>query len=318
MADKGFRISNSICKGETMGFFDRLKEGLAKTRKSLIGKVEAIFTGRKIDEETLEELEETLITSDIGTKATAEIVELLRDKARRGEIRDSDNVRELLKREMTAILGPSQPLVPSGEKPFVILTVGVNGVGKTTTIGKLAGRFISEGKSVLLAAADTFRAAAIEQLEIWARRTGAQIVKHQSGSDPAAVAFDSIEASRSRNIDVVIIDTAGRLHTKSPLMEELKKVRRVIDKSLPGAPHETLLVVDATTGQNAMKQAEMFHSTVGITGIALTKLDGTAKGGIVFAIRKELGIPIRLIGVGEGIEDLRDFDSKEFVEALFS
>lgn len=301
-----------------MGFFDRLKEGLAKTRKSFIGRVEAIFTGRKIDEEALEELEETLITSDIGIKATAEIVEFIRDKARKGEIRDSENVRELLKLEMTAILGPSQPLVMSGRKPFVILTVGVNGVGKTTTIGKLAGRFISEGKSVLLAAADTFRAAAIEQLEIWARRTGAQIVKHQSGSDPAAVAFDSIEASRSRNIDVVIIDTAGRLHTKSPLMEELKKVRRVIDRSLPGAPHETLLVVDATTGQNALKQAEMFHSTVGVTGIALTKLDGTAKGGIVFAIRKELGIPIRLIGVGEGIEDLRDFDSKEFVEALFS
>jgi len=301
-----------------MGFFDKLKEGLAKTRKGFIGKVEALFTGRKIDDETLEELEETLITSDIGVKATREIVEFLRDKAKQGEIRDSENVREFLKQEMMTLLGPSQPLILSGEKPFVILTVGVNGVGKTTTIGKLAGRFISEGKSVLLAAGDTFRAAAIEQLEIWAGRTGAQLVKHQSGSDPAAVAFDSIEAAKSRNVDVVIIDTAGRLHTKSPLMDELKKVRRVIDKSMPGAPHETLLVVDATTGQNALRQAEIFNSAVEVTGIALTKLDGTAKGGIVFAIKKETGIPIRLIGVGEGIEDLRDFDSKEFVEALFS
>ncbi len=301
-----------------MGFFDKLKEGLAKTRKGFIGKVEALFTGRKIDDETLEELEETLITSDIGVKATREIVEFLRDKAKQGEIRDSENVREFLKQEMMTLLGPSQPLIISGERPFVILTVGVNGVGKTTTIGKLAGRFISEGKSVLLAAGDTFRAAAIEQLEIWAGRTGAQLVKHQSGSDPAAVAFDSIEAAKSRNVDVVIIDTAGRLHTKSPLMDELKKVRRVIDKSMPGAPHETLLVVDATTGQNALRQAEIFNSAVGVTGIALTKLDGTAKGGIVFAIKKETGIPIRLIGVGEGIEDLRDFDSKEFVEALFS
>lgn len=301
-----------------MGFFDRLKEGLTKTRKGFIGRVESIFTGKKIDEETLEELEETLITSDIGVKATTEIVEFLRDKVRKGEVKDSHSVRDFLKEEMATLLGNSQPLVITGEKPFVILTVGVNGVGKTTTIGKLASRLVSEGKTVLLAAADTFRAAAIEQLEIWAKRTDSQVVKHQSGSDPAAVAFDSIEASRSRNVDVVIIDTAGRLHTKSPLMEELKKIRRVIDKALPGAPHETLLVVDATTGQNALKQAEMFHSAVGVTGIALTKLDGTAKGGIVFAIRRELGIPIRLIGVGEGVDDLRDFDSKEFVEALFS
>ncbi|HYA26546.1 MAG TPA: signal recognition particle-docking protein FtsY [Thermodesulfovibrionales bacterium] len=301
-----------------MGFFDRLKEGLAKTRKGLIGKVEAIFTGGKVDEVTLEELEETLISSDVGIKASSEVVEFLRAKANKGEVKSQDSVLEFLKKEMAALLGPSQPLVITGDRPFVILTVGVNGVGKTTTIGKLAGRFTSEGMSVLLSAGDTFRAAAIEQLEIWARRTNAQIVKHQSGSDPAAVAFDSIEAAKNRHIDVVIVDTAGRLHTKSPLMEELKKVRRVIDKSLPGAPHETLLVVDATTGQNALRQAEMFNDSIGVTGIALTKLDGTAKGGIVFAIRKELGIPIRLIGVGEGIEDLRDFDSREFVEALFS
>ncbi len=301
-----------------MGFFDRLKEGLSKTRKNLVEKVETVFRGRKIDAETLEELEETLIVSDLGIRASTEIVEFLREKARKGEMKDSDSVRDFLKQEMTTILGASRPLSLSGEKPYVILTIGVNGVGKTTTIGKLAGRFASEGRSVLVGAADTFRAAAIEQLEIWSKRTGAQLVKHESGSDPAAVAFDAVEAAKARKIDVVIIDTAGRLHTKSPLMDELKKVRRVIDKAFPGAPHETLLVVDATTGQNALKQAEMFHHAVGVTGIALTKLDGTAKGGIVFAIHRELGIPIRLIGVGEGVEDLRDFDSKEFVEALFS
>jgi fused signal recognition particle receptor len=301
-----------------MGFFDRLKEGLTKTRKSFIEKVESVFIGRTIDDESIEEFEEVLISSDVGVAASAEIIRFFREKARKGEIKGSGDVRDLLKEEMAALLGPKQPLLITGEKPFVILTVGVNGVGKTTTIGKLAGRFIAEGKSVLLAAGDTFRAAAIEQIEIWSHRTGAQVVKHQSGSDPAAVAFDSIEAARSRSMDVVIIDTAGRLHTKSPLMEELKKVRRVIDKAMPGAPHETLLVVDATTGQNALRQAEIFNDAVGVTGIALTKLDGTAKGGIVFAINKELGIPIRLIGVGEGTDDLRDFDPKEFVEALFS
>jgi len=301
-----------------MSFFDRLKEGLTKTRKGLIEKVESIFTGRKIDSATIEELEEILITSDIGIKATAEIVDFLRDKASRGEIRDLDNIRQYLKAEMVSILGQPQPLAIPEERPFVILAVGVNGVGKTTTIGKLSGRLTSEGRTVLLAAADTFRAAAIEQLEIWAKRTGAQIVKHQSGSDPAAVAFDAIEASRARNIDAVIIDTAGRLHTKSPLMEELKKIKRVIEKAMPGAPHEVLLVVDATTGQNALRQAEMFNDAIGVTGIALTKLDGTARGGIVFAIRRELGIPVKLIGVGEAIDDLRDFDPVQFVEALFS
>lgn len=301
-----------------MSFFDRLKEGLTKTRKGLIEKVESIFTGRKIDNETIEELEEILITSDIGIKATAEIVDFLRDKASRGEIRDLDNIKQYLKAEMAAILGEPRPLAIPERRPFVILAVGVNGVGKTTTIGKLSGRLTSEGRTVLLAAADTFRAAAIEQLEIWAKRTGAQIVKHQSGADPAAVAFDAIEASKARNIDAVIIDTAGRLHTKSPLMEELKKIKRAIEKAMPGAPHEVLLVVDATTGQNALRQAEMFMSAIGVTGIALTKLDGTARGGIVFAIKKELGIPVKLIGVGEAIDDLRDFDPVQFVEALFS
>jgi fused signal recognition particle receptor len=301
-----------------MGFFDRLKESLTKTRKGFVEKVETLFAGRKIDESTLEELEEILIMSDVGATAAADIVTVIREKAGKGEAKDVESVKELLKREMTDMLGDMQPMANSGKSPFVILAVGVNGVGKTTTIGKLASRFHSQGLSVLLAAGDTFRAAGIEQLEIWSQRAGTQIVKHQRGSDPAAVAFDAVSAAVSRNSDIVIIDTAGRLHTKSNLMEELKKVRRSIDKAMPGAPHETLLVVDATTGQNALRQAEMFHEAVGITGIALTKLDGTAKGGIIFAIRKGLGIPVRLIGIGEGIDDLRDFEPKEFVEALFS
>jgi fused signal recognition particle receptor len=301
-----------------MGFFEKLKDGLTKTRKGFIERVESIFTGRKIDEETLEELEEILITSDVGTKAVEEIMAVIRQKVDKGEVRDADSVKELLKKEMIAILGHSQPIVVYGNRPFVILAVGVNGVGKTTTIGKLASRFYSQGFSVLLAAGDTFRAAGIEQLEIWAKRASSQLVKHQHGSDPAAVAFDAVKAAKNRGIDIVIVDTAGRLHTKSNLMEELKKVRRIIEKAMPDAPQEILLVVDATTGQNALRQAELFNETIGVTGIALTKLDGTAKGGIILAIKKGLGIPIRLIGVGEGIDDLRDFDPKEFVEALFS
>ncbi len=300
-----------------MGLFDQLKNGLAKTRKGFVEKVESIFSRGRIDKETIEELEEALITSDVGIHAAQEIVNFLREKIRKGEIEDTLSAREALKKEMASLLGSSAPVVLFGERPFVILTVGVNGVGKTTTIGKLASRFASEGHSVLLGASDTFRAAAIEQLEIWAKRAGASIVKHQSGSDPAAVAFDAIESARHKKIDVVIIDTAGRLHTKSPLMEELKKVKRVVQKAMPLAPQEVLLVVDATTGQNALRQAQMFNEAIGITGVALTKLDGTAKGGIVFAIKKELGIPVRLIGVGEGVDDLRGFDPKEFVEALF-
>jgi fused signal recognition particle receptor len=300
-----------------MGFFDRLREGLSKTKKGFVEKVESIFSDRAVDTETLEELEETLILSDVGANSASEIVERLREKAGSGGFRGAGSVREFLKKEMAAVLGSPKPLVIFGERPFVILTVGVNGVGKTTTIGKLASRFRDQGYSVLLAAGDTFRAAAIEQLEIWAERAGAQFVKHQSGSDPSAVVFDAIEAARARGIDVVLIDTAGRLHTKSPLMEELRKVKRVCEKAMPGSPHEVLLVVDATNGQNAMKQAEIFNSAVGVTGIALTKLDGTAKGGIVFAIRKELNIPVKLIGVGEGVEDLQDFLPEEFVRALF-
>ena len=299
-----------------MGLFDRLKQGLSKTRQGLAEKAEAIFQNRVVDAATLEELEETLILSDLGAKNASEIVEHLREKTRSSS-QEFGSVKDFLKKEMDSMLGRSHPLVAFGEKPFVILTVGVNGVGKTTTIGKLASRFRDQGHSVLLAAADTFRAAAIEQLEIWADRSKAQLVKHQSGSDPSAVVFDAIEAARARNIDIVIIDTAGRLHTKSSLMEELKKVKRVCEKAMPGSPHETLLVIDATNGQNALAQAKMFNETIGVTGIALTKLDGTAKGGIVFAIKKELNIPVKLIGVGEGIEDLQDFVTGDFVRALF-
>jgi fused signal recognition particle receptor len=301
-----------------MKFFERLKDGLAKTRKGFTEKVESLFTGRKIDEESLEELEEILITADVGMKAVEEIMVSLREKTKKGEVEDATSLKEVLKKEMVSILDHPHPLVAPVNRPFVILAIGVNGVGKTTTIGKLASRFQSQGLSVLLAAGDTFRAAGIEQLEIWAKRANAQFIKHQSGSDPAAVAFDAIAAAQHRGIDVVIIDTAGRLHTKSPLMEELKKVKRVIEKAMPGAPQEILLVVDATTGQNALRQAEMFNDAIGVTGVALTKLDGTAKGGIVFAIKKEFGIPVRLIGIGEGLDDLRDFNPDEFVEALFS
>jgi len=300
-----------------MGLFDKLKTGLEKTRKAFVGRMDAVFSGGKpLTEESLEEMEEILITSDVGVKTAHEIIEFLKEKE--AEIRKAGSPREFLKAEMKTLLGRATPLVPFGEKPFVILTLGVNGTGKTTTIGKLAARLTDEGRSVILAASDTFRAAAIEQLEIWAERSGAQIIKGLSGGDPAAVAFDAVEAAKSRGTDIVIVDTAGRLHTKSPLMEELKKVKRVLQKAMPDAPQETLLVVDGTTGQNAMRQAEIFNEAVGVTGIALTKLDGTAKGGIVFTIRRELGIPIKLIGIGEGVDDLRDFDPDEFIEALFA
>lgn len=300
-----------------MGFFDRLKEGLSKTKKGFVEKVDSIFTGRAVDEQTLEELEETLILSDVGGNNAAEIVRHIREKADKGEMKDAGSVKDFLKKEMISMLGRPQPIVVFGEKPFVILAIGVNGVGKTTTIGKLASRFRNQGHPVMLAAGDTFRAAAVEQLEIWAGRSGVQLVKHQSGSDPSAVVFDAIEAAKARGIDVVIIDTAGRLHTKSSLMEELKKVKRVCGKAMAGSPHEILLVVDATNGQNALRQAQMFNDAIGVTGIALTKLDGTAKGGIVFAIKKELNIPVKLIGVGEGIDDLQDFVPEDFVRALF-
>jgi fused signal recognition particle receptor len=299
-----------------MSLFDRLKSGLLKTRSGIIERVQTAVLNRKIDDDVIEEIEEILISSDVGIDATGHLVSILRDNARTGAIRDADTVMMTLKDEMAAMLGGYEPIALSN-KPAVILAVGVNGVGKTTTIGKLAARFRADGKSVILAAGDTFRAAAIEQLIIWAERSGCGIVKHQSGSDPAAVAFDAVEAAKHRGSDVVIIDTAGRLHTKSSLMEELKKVIRVINKSLPDAVFEKILVLDATTGQNALSQARLFNEAIGVTGIALTKMDGTAKGGIIFAIRKELNIPVKLIGIGEGIEDLRDFDPGDFVRALF-
>ena len=298
-----------------MGLFENLKSGLQKTRGVLNTPIDQIFSANRIDEQSLEDLEEALIAADVGVKASLEIVEHLRENA--SKVKDAPSVREFIKKEMAALLGKAAPLVPFGEPPFVILTVGVNGSGKTTTIGKLASRFASEGLHVVLAASDTFRAAAIEQLEIWAERANVEIVRHQSGSDPAAVAFDAVEAAKARGADVVIVDTAGRLHTKTNLMDELKKVARVIAKAMPDAPQEVLLVLDATTGQNALRQAELFRDAAGVTGIALTKLDGTAKGGIVFAIRRELDIPVRLIGVGEGVDDLQDFKPYEFVHALF-
>lgn len=300
-----------------MGLFNRLKKGLFKTKKSLVEDTEKLAKGRKVDEALLDEFEELLIMADLGPQAADAITEALKAKVKEEKIKNERDLTRAFKEEAQKILKEGHALMCAGEDPYVILTVGVNGVGKTTTIGKLARRFTDHGFSVTLAAADTFRAAAIEQLEIWADRAGAQIVKHRSGADPAAVAFDAVASAKSRGIDIVIIDTAGRLHTKSNLMEELKKIKKVIGREKPSAPHEILLVVDATSGQNAINQAKIFNEAVGVTGIALTKLDGSAKGGIVLAINKELDIPVKLIGVGEAVEDLQDFDPAEFIEALF-
>jgi fused signal recognition particle receptor len=304
-------------KGEELGIFERLRQGLVKTRTTLVGNVETLFSGRKVDETLFEELEELLIMADVGPQAAVFLTNTLRESAQKNRITKAEELRSVFKEEIKTILKQGSKVICAGEKPYVILTVGVNGVGKTTTIGKLARRFTDQGFTVTLAAADTFRAAAIEQLEIWAQRAGAQIVKHRSGADPAAVAFDAVHSAKTKEIDTVIIDTAGRLHTKTNLMEELKKIYRVVNREVSSAPHEVLLVVDATSGQNAINQAKMFNDAVNVTGIALTKLDGTAKGGIIVAINKELGIPVKLIGVGEGVEDLQDFQAGEFVEALF-
>ena len=300
-----------------MGFFEKLKQGLYKTRRANVERAAALFRGRAVNEALLEELEELLIMADVGPQAASSITGALRERVKKGKISDAGQLEAAMKEEIRGILKEGHRIICAGEKPYVILTVGVNGVGKTTTIGKLARRFTDQGFTVTLAAGDTFRAAAIEQLEIWAERAGAQIVKHRSGADPAAVAFDAIVSAKAKGIDAVMIDTAGRLHTKSNLMEELKKIKRVISKEMPSAPHEILLVVDATSGQNAINQAKIFNEAVGITGIALTKLDGSAKGGIILAINKELGIPVKLIGVGEGVDDLQDFNAGEFADALF-
>jgi len=303
-----------------MGYFSKLKDSLTKTRQNLVEKIDDIIHGRKaIDEEMYEELEEALVQADVGVNTAMELVASLRRTVRERRVSDAGELKPILKELIQDMLGEDivHTNVNGGELA-VIMVVGVNGVGKTTTIGKLAYLYKSEGKKVILGAADTFRAAAIDQLEIWASRVGVDLIKHQEGSDPAAVAYDSLQAARARSVDVLIIDTAGRLHTKNNLMEELKKIGRILSREMPGAPHEVLLVLDATTGQNAISQAKLFGEVVGVTGIALTKLDGSAKGGVVIAVKKALDIPVKMIGIGEGIEDLRPFNSGEFVDALFA
>ena len=299
------------------GVLRSLRDGLAKTRKDLSDRIGSLVLGEKIDEAFLDELEEALISSDAGAQTASAVLADLKERFQRNELSSPAQVRERLKQILFETLSSSFSPFSLTSSPYTILMIGVNGTGKTTTIGKLAHRLRHEGKSVILAAADTFRAAASEQLSIWGERAGIPVIKHREGADPGAVVFDAVSAARARAADVLIVDTAGRLHTKSNLMEELKKVKRIMSREIPGAPHEVLLVLDANTGQNALVQAKMFNEALGITGIVLTKLDGTAKGGIVFAISRELSIPVKFVGIGEAIEDLRDFDPKEFVEALF-
>ena len=299
-----------------MGLFDKIKQGLQKTSDAVNRSLDNVFAAFvKIDADLLEELEEALILSDVGAETSAKIVAEVEKRAKLRKITTAPELRDLLREVLTDNMLDNQPLDVSG-KPAVILVIGVNGVGKTTSIGKLAARYVSEGKKVMLSAADTFRAAAADQLEIWAKRAGADIVRHGEGADPAAVVFDSISAAKARGSDVIIVDTAGRLHNKANLMNELAKIDRVISRELPDASRETLLVLDATTGQNAVHQAEEFNRAAHLTGIILTKLDGTAKGGIVIAISAGLGVPVKLVGVGEGIDDLIDFDRASFLEAL--
>ncbi len=303
-----------------MSILKTLKKGLSKTRNILFTDIDELFSShRNIDDSLLEELEEILVMSDIGIDVAMDIMEKLGKKAKK--LSTADELRDVLKQEVRALFPEDKKLsqgTDSIQKPLVIMLIGVNGTGKTTTLGKLAMKYKSNGKKVLIAAADTFRAAAIEQVEIWADRAGASIVKHREGADPAAVAFDSVDAAIARKVDVVLIDTAGRLHTQKNLMEELKKIQRSVGKRMQGAPQEVLLVLDATSGQNALSQAKLFHEAVGITHLVLTKLDGTAKGGIVAAIAKNMNIPLKYIGVGEGIDDLQEFDADLFVDALFN
>jgi len=302
-------------------FFEKLKTGLSKTHQGFVEKMDRLFLGKKtIDQDVLDELEGLLFEADLGVKTSGQLIEGVRQGLKRGELQEPQKVKEFIKREILRILESGEKPLSidfSQAKPFVMMVVGVNGGGKTTTIGKIAHQYSSQGKKVLVGAADTFRAAAVEQLEVWANRVGADLIKQSKGSDPSAVAFDSIHAAKAREIDLVFIDTAGRLHTKVNLMEELKKMKRIVSRECPGAPHEILLVLDATTGQNAISQAKLFNEAVGVTGIALTKLDGTAKGGIIIGITEELKIPIRYVGVGEGVDDLKEFKATEFVEALF-
>jgi fused signal recognition particle receptor len=303
------------------GFLDRMKEAVTRTRENLSERIEEVVAfNKEIDRATLDDLEATLIGADLGSTTTHEVLQKLRDKADRKQIKNIEELKRLLKEELLAILEQrgSQPIQKVDGVPEVILVVGVNGTGKTTTIGKLAQVFRADGKNVLLCAADTFRAAAIEQLEIWGQRTGTEIIKTKAGGDPSAVLYDALQAATARHTDYVIVDTAGRLHTKTNLMSELEKMRRTAQRIIPGSPHETLLVMDATTGQNGLQQARLFTQSAGVTGIVLTKLDGTAKGGVVVAITRELGVPVRYVGVGEKAGDLLPFDPREFVDSLFS
>lgn len=301
-----------------MGFFSKIKDGLKKTRSGVFGQINSMIkTFSKIDEELFEELEEILIMGDVGIKTSAHICEKLREKVKKEKVKDPQEINRLLLEIISEMLSGGQELNIE-TKPSIILVIGVNGVGKTTTIGKLASKLKKDGKKVILGAADTFRAAAIDQLQVWADRSKVDIIKQSEGSDPAAVVFDSISAAKARNADVIICDTAGRLHNKKNLMAELNKINRIIDRELPDASKEILLVVDATTGQNAINQAKEFKDAAGITGIVLTKLDGTAKGGVVLAIKDELGLPVKFVGVGEQIDDLQEFVPDEFAKALFS
>lgn len=299
---------------------DKLKAGIQKTRAGLVDRVEDIIAGKKeIDADLLEELEYTLITADVGVRTTSEILERIRQRVDRKLINDSAQLKQLIREHLLEVLqATDRPITRVAEPPAVVMIVGVNGSGKTTTIGKMTSRFKSEGRSVLLCAADTFRAAAIEQLEVWGQRTGTDIIRQKSGADPSAVVFDAVQAAKARKIDYVLVDTAGRLHTKENLMAELEKMRRTAAKVVTGAPHEVWLVLDATTGQNGLEQARKFTESSGVTGIILTKLDGTAKGGVVVSIARELNLPIRFIGVGEKVEDLLPFDPEEFIESLFA
>jgi fused signal recognition particle receptor len=305
-------------KENKKGFFSRLKDRLSKTRETLVTRVDRLVLGKKeIDEDLLDELEEILITSDLGVFTTQALIDSVQQKVKRKELGDPERLKEYLQEEILRLLAVPKKAIDFSKKPFIILIIGVNGVGKTTTIGKLAQKFRRQGQKVLLVAGDTFRAAAGEQLEIWADRSGAEIVRQKEGSDPSAVVFDALKAARSRGMDVVLIDTAGRLHTRVNLMEELKKIRRVIQKETPDGPHLTWLILDATMGQNAISQARLFNEAMEIDGIILTKLDGTAKGGIIVGISNELKIPIEFIGIGEKVADLQPFDPEEFVRALF-
>jgi fused signal recognition particle receptor len=313
-------LFGSLDEKQKPSFLDRMKEAVTRTRENLSERIEEVVAfSKEIDRGTLDDLEATLIGADLGTTTTHEVLQKLREKADRKQIKNAGELKRLLKEELLEILtaANSQPVQNVDGTPEVILIVGVNGTGKTTTIGKLAQVFRSQGKTVLLCAADTFRAAAIEQLEIWGERTGTEVIRTRAGGDPSAVLFDALQAASARHTDYVIVDTAGRLHTKTNLMAELEKMRRTAQRIIPGAPHETLLVMDATTGQNGLQQARLFTESAGVTGIVLAKLDGTAKGGVVVAISRELGLPVRYVGVGEKPGDLLPFDAKDFVDSLF-